>query len=203
MRLRDDLIQAALIGLMHAIRVWDPSKAKLSTKAWPRMKYEVQKAIADATNLPRDILFAREPTDDELRNGIGRRKALDRARMQASTAFKFTSLDADAMPAEHDPDGPEGAFDRRRKLARLDAWLATLTPGERKAFRSGRPGRDLIARAKAALNDEPQKAKARARRQTPGPSPRRSTLPRSSKAIVAAAQRVDAEKAEHRKRTAA
>lgn len=166
--LRDDIFQAARIGLMTAITRWDPTRAKFSPFAWGWIRHEMQSAMRYATpvtrpksaDLPRRkqdeaarfyATHGREPTSAEL--GV--------APCAAARAEKAAARFVPVREAEQEPtDVPdvEGDTDRARDAALLTGWLGKQTAKDRREFWTGKRA-DLTARATKYI-----KAKKAARR---------------------------------------
>jgi RNA polymerase sigma factor (sigma-70 family) len=156
---RDDVFQAARIGLLTAITKWDPELGAFSTLAFFEMRNEMQLVMRHVTPVsrPRDAdldkckqdaiavfqtKHGRAPTPEE----VGVRPAAI-VRMQKARA-SFTSLAvAQNEPAETPEDSPEDIIDRKRDMASLQAYVRGLSPAERKEFWTGKR-EDLTAEAK-------------------------------------------------------
>lgn len=161
--MREDLIQAARIGIIRAIEKWDPERGAFSTVAGFWCRHEMQQVTRDATpislphraHLPKkkqDALAAftaqkgRAPTAEE-RQELGIADS-DLARAQKA-AVTFASVDAlEQEPAVGGDEEPiEDTIDRQRDMRALAAFMSRLTPAEKRAFWAGdRP--DLAKKAK-------------------------------------------------------
>lgn len=162
--LRDDIFQAARLGLMVAIGEWDPALGAFSTLAFFKMRHEMQLVLRHATpisrpkdaDLPRaqqDAMAAfyaqhgRDPEPSEV--GIAP-SAMKRAQAAQAT---FMAIDARATPFERTkrstsscppaaiatvPDAPEDAIDRKRDMAALRTFVRSLAPDARAEFWTGK-----------------------------------------------------------------
>jgi DNA-directed RNA polymerase specialized sigma subunit len=163
--IRDDIFQAARIGLMVAIIKWNPARAAFSTLAFFEMRHEMQLVLRHATpisrpkdaDLPRnkqDAMAAfyaqhgREPEPFEV--GVAP-SALLRAQAAMATfePIDVRSQQYDAPSKRHTssvppimlatvPDAPEDAIDRARDMKALRTWARKLTAPERKEFWGGK-----------------------------------------------------------------
>lgn len=164
--LRDDVFQAARIGLMQAIQRWEPMRASFSTAAYFWMRHEMQLVVRHASpvsrpksaDLPRRkqqeaarffALTGREPTPGEL--GV---TASAVVRAQKAAARFVPVREAELEPTEV-PD-TEGALDRKRDTESLQAFLTTrLSVKQRAAFWAG--DEKLVAWAKRFIENRRKK----------------------------------------------
>jgi len=156
--MRDDLLQAGRIGLLRAIRTWNPNGAKFSPFAWGWVRHEMQTAMAHGAcpvSYPRRLLFATNGQAkaashyaqhgvDPAPETIGITKGLAE-RVQKSQA-RFVPVSAAENMATQDEE-IEADIDRQRDMKSLKAFLAKLTEEERKRFWTGKDDK-LTARAK-------------------------------------------------------
>ncbi len=158
----DDVYQAALIGVLRAIRSWEPLRGRFSTLAgnWARLEMQRVMGHAAPVSYPRSLLFdggfqheaavfyaqyGRDPTPDEL--NVPARKRLAHGRVPA----KFVSLAKAEQEVAEEPrdEAEELAAEREHdsKLTALQAYLCKLTKSERAAVLAGkRP--DLMTAAR-------------------------------------------------------
>jgi DNA-directed RNA polymerase specialized sigma subunit len=161
--IREDVLQAARIGVLRAIRAWEPLKGAFWTLAWSWTRLEMQRVMGHAApvSYPRSLLFdggfqheaavfyakhGRDPTPEEL--NVPARKRLAHGRVPA----KFVSLAKAEKEVADEPRDieAEAAAEREHdsKLTSLQAYLCKLSKAERRELMAGkRP--DLAEAAKA------------------------------------------------------
>jgi DNA-directed RNA polymerase specialized sigma subunit len=159
--LRDDVFQAARIGLLKAINKWDPARGAFATIAWYEMRHEMQIVLKDVTPLtyPRDMIFAKssEHEADTFLTKTGRAPepgevALTgfQARRPTHTPARFVSVREAEGQTDGEPE-PEADIDRARDVAHLKLWLSKQTKRDQTEFWTGKR-EDLTARAKTFVD---------------------------------------------------
>ncbi len=175
--LRDDIFQAARVGLMIAIDEWDPAAGAFSTIAFFKMRHEMQLVLRHATpvsrpkdaDLPRAqqdamakfyALNGRDPEPAEM--GISP-SAMKRAQAAQAT---FSCIDPRSQEWEPTrrristippaaiaivPDAPEDTIDRKRDMKALRTFVKGLSLDERKEFWGGKNA-SLTEAAKNYIN---------------------------------------------------
>jgi RNA polymerase sigma factor (sigma-70 family) len=149
--LRDDIYQAARIGVIRALDKWDPKKGEFSTICYWWQLHEMQQVVRHATpvsrpksaDLPRAkqeavaaffARYGRYPDPEEV--GISPAAALRSLRASATFVGEAEIVE---IADERDPDdGPEAALDSVRDMRSLRRYLKKLTPTETKDFWRGR-----------------------------------------------------------------
>lgn len=167
--MREDILQAARVGMMRAIPQWDPERGAWSTCAWWWMRHEIQQVTRHATpisrpksaDLPRKkqdaaaaflAQFGREPEPDE----IGVSQAAMARHEKAQAKFVSMQLYTDTEKTETAErelaavveEGPEETLDRIRDLRALKTFFRKLSAAEKKELEAG-TNPELGARAKA------------------------------------------------------
>lgn len=165
--LRDDVFQAARIGLLTAITKWDPELGAFSTVAFFEMRNEMQMVMRhrNPISFPRDALLdqckqieievfetkhGRTPDPEE----VGIRPAA-MVRHQKARAV-FAPLDAvesrtrmmKGAALEPEEGDPESAIDRKRDMKALQWFVRGLSAADRKEFWTGKR-EDLNTEAKS------------------------------------------------------
>ena len=154
----EDLNQAALVGLLHAVDRFDPTRGiQFSTFAWPTIMGEIKRHFRDRTwavRVPRrlqEIFLATSEAVDELTQDHGRspsvaeiaeRTGLEETEVieaiEARRAYRLTSLDA---PVGDDGEstlqlaGHEPGFGRLEQTDLVGGLVARLTPRDREIVR--------------------------------------------------------------------
>jgi RNA polymerase sigma-B factor len=158
----DDVFQVACFGLVKALDRFDPARGvAFSSYAVPTIVGEIKRHFRDRTwalRVPRDLQElalrvdrvvgeltrerARAPSIDEVAGSIGVEPEDVLEAMQASSAYRATSLDT--QRANNDEAGEtlgdsvgtiDHGFARAEQRAVLDALLRSLTPREREVVR--------------------------------------------------------------------
>lgn len=157
--IREDILQAARIGLIRAIHKWEPVRGAFSTIAYHWMRHEMQQVTRHATpitrpkdaDLPRtkqDAAAAfyaqhgRDPTPAEI--GV---TAQAMRQAQAAAATFVGEAFANEIPAAEVPPTPEADIDRARDVEALKGFIRKLSPTDRKEFWAGKR-EDLIEKAR-------------------------------------------------------
>jgi DNA-directed RNA polymerase specialized sigma subunit len=177
--MQDDLLQAARIGLLRALAVWQPDKGGFSAVGYQWARHEMQEVVRHASPITvHKRAFLTKAKQDEIARfeaqhgrppmpaevGLTEKVAL-RARMavvaitherEADTlqAPPGDSADDTCAAEEADPDAelPDAALDRKRDIESLAAFGKKLPAKDKKEFWSGtRP--DLAAKAKAFVEE--------------------------------------------------
>lgn len=155
--MREDLEQAARIGLIRAINGWDPNKGAFSTIAGFWCRHEMQQVVRHATpisrpksaDLPRRnqdaaasfyAAHGRDPDPQE----IGITEAASQRAQKAAAGFVHIGLGD--LPS-HDEDTAEEVLDRNRDMRALKRFMGRLTASEKREFWDGKRA-DLVADAK-------------------------------------------------------
>lgn len=148
--LREDVYQAARIGMIRAIERWEPRRGAFSTVAYYWARHEMQLVLRDATPItrPKDAdlpkskqdfaasfyaINGREPTAEEM--GLPA-SALRRAEKAMAG---FVRIDSPVLEIEEEQDEtPEDAIDTARDLKSLATFTKKLSPSDRKEFLTGK-----------------------------------------------------------------
>ncbi len=155
--MREDILQAARIGILRAIDKWNPAKGAFSTIAGYWCRHEMQEVLQHASpithprkaDLPRrtqeaaDAFYARhgrEPDPQEI--GVTP-AAADRAQ---AASMRFIHLNLYEFPSDEE-DSPEETLDRNRDMRALKRFMLRLTPQEKRDFWAGKAPA-LVADAK-------------------------------------------------------
>ncbi len=172
--IREDIFQAARIGLLTAISEWDPDAGAFSTIAFFKMRHEMQLVLRHATpisrpkdaDLPRakqDAMAAfyakhgRDPEPEEVGitpSALKRAQAAQATFMGISTVNqqrpKFHRWASTCPPAALAvaADAPEDAIDRARDLKALRTFVRKLSAKDREEFWTGK--RDDLTKAATA-----------------------------------------------------
>jgi RNA polymerase sigma factor (sigma-70 family) len=143
-----DALQAGRIGLLHAIRTWDPSRAKFSPYAWGWVRHEMQSAFARGAkqvSYPRRLIFAKNgqdkadsfyaqhgvyPMPAQIGISAGLAVRVERARAKFVSAHFAEGLVNDTEI--------EADIDRQRDMKALRAFLDTLNAADKKKFWTGK-----------------------------------------------------------------
>lgn len=154
--MREDVLQGVRIGLIRAIRDWDPTRAKFSPFAWGWMRYEGQLVLRHImpVSYPRDLIFCspereteafyakhgRDPAPSE----VSTDQFLLARRARARSEFVSVPEAENIVSEESDI---EADIDRQRDMKSLKAFLAKLSKADQKRFWTGKDEK-LTARAK-------------------------------------------------------
>jgi RNA polymerase sigma-B factor len=159
----DDVFQVACFGLIKAVDRFDAERGvAFSSYAVPTIMGEIKRHFRDRTwavRVPRDLQDLALRVDrvtDELTRQIGRAPTVDELAlsidadpeevleaMQASSAYRATSLETPRSSSDEDPGDTLGdtvgifdeGFTRAEQRAVLHALLRSLTPREREVVR--------------------------------------------------------------------
>lgn len=156
----DDLHQAALLGLVHAVDRFDPTRGvQFTTFAWATISGELKRHFRDRTwglRVPRrvqELYLATAEAMDVLTNSLGRSPTLaevaDRVgvtiedvveALEARMSYRLASIDAPSGPDDAGGDGrqiglDEPEYGRVEERAVLDGLLNRLPPREREIIR--------------------------------------------------------------------
>jgi RNA polymerase sigma-B factor len=159
----DDVFQVACFGLIKAVDRFDAERGvAFSSYAVPTIMGEIKRHFRDRTwamRVPRDLQDLALRVDrvtDELTRQIGRAPTVDEVAqsidadpedvleaMQASSAYRATSLETPRSGSDEDPGDTLGdtvgifddGFARAEQRAVLHALLRSLTPREREVVR--------------------------------------------------------------------
>jgi len=159
----DDVFQVACFGLIKAVDRFDAERGvAFSSYAVPTIMGEIKRHFRDRTwavRVPRDLQdlalrvdrvadeltreIGRAPTVDEVAQGIDADPEEVLEAMQASSAYRATSLETPRSAGEDDPGDTLGdtvgifddGFARAEQRAVLHALLRSLTPREREVVR--------------------------------------------------------------------
>jgi DNA-directed RNA polymerase specialized sigma subunit len=161
--IREDVLQAARIGILRAVQTWEPCRGSFLTVAWGWTRLEMQRVMGHAApvSYPRSLLFdggfqheaavfyakhGRDPTPEELH--VPARKRLAHGRVPA----KFVSLAKAEKEVAEEPRDEAAELEAEKlqdeQMKTLQFYLATLTKSERTALLAGKRA-DLFAAAKA------------------------------------------------------
>jgi DNA-directed RNA polymerase specialized sigma subunit len=161
--LRDDIFQAARLGLLAAIAEWDPERGAFSTLAFFKMRHEMQLVLRHATPIsrPKDADLPRAQQDamaafyaqhgreaEPVEVGIAP-SAMKRAQAAQAT---FMAIDPRTQPFDRTkrissclpaaiatvPDAPEDAIDRKRDMLALRTFVRKLAAKDRGEFWTGK-----------------------------------------------------------------
>jgi RNA polymerase sigma factor (sigma-70 family) len=160
----EDLLQAARIGLMVAIRRWKPDKGAFSTLAFQCARHEMQNVMRSGARpvsitrhayLPKSkqdeaaayyAQHGRDPEPEEI--GVTR---ADVTLAQRANATYVPLTEADDVATSEGDFSPEDKIDRGRDARSLNTWLKRLSSKDRAAFWAGkRPDLEVAAKAYVA-----------------------------------------------------
>ena len=156
--LKDDLLQAARIGMIRALDAWKPDEGGFSSVAfwWAIHEMQLVARHASGVSVPKSAFLPKKKQDeiDKFVTMHGHYPSpeevgltstiLDRARK--AKVVMCSASDADHVAAEEAPDH-EGSIDRKRDTRALQEFIAKLSAKDRRDFWTGdRP--DLTQRAK-------------------------------------------------------
>lgn len=136
----EDLVQAGVLGLMRALRTFDPARAQLSTYAGPWIRCYVSNVVRRATP-PVSGICRKGPKEVEREYA---KTGNERCRLQLAAFGRASSLDApvtgnstgsmaletlgDHMPG---PDDVHAEAEANESAATINTALASLQPRER------------------------------------------------------------------------
>lgn len=151
----DDLQQAALVGLLHAIERFDPRRGvQFTTFAWATISGELKRHFRDRTwgvRVPRRLqelylataeatdalthLLGRSPTVPEVAERVGCSEEDVLEALEARTAYRLASIDAPVGDDDNDAGmqigGADDGFGRVEHRAVLERLISRLPARER------------------------------------------------------------------------
>jgi DNA-directed RNA polymerase specialized sigma subunit len=159
--MKEDMLQAARIGVLLAIHEWKPATGGFSTLAYYKMWHEVQKAVRHVRpiSIPRSgfLTGAEQISAKEFEEAEGREPSPGEAGINPRKLARAVKARASFLPLEdwrkpvghHDtkkapepsvpPDVTEESIDTKRQTEALKEFMRGLSPDNLRALRAQEP----------------------------------------------------------------